>query len=363
MKKILVALSGGVDSAVAAWLLKEQGYMVAGAYMRTWMNEESNNVFADCPWERDRESAHAVADALGIDFEIVNLIEDYKKRVVSLLVDGYQNGLTPNPDILCNRDIKFGVFADYAKSQGFDGIATGHYCQKETNQDGSCDLYEGQDPNKDQSYFLALVEQKQLKNALFPVGGLEKAHVREKAVSAKLPNADRKDSQGICFLGDVPINDFLKQYIPDKPGDIVNHEGKIVGQHQGLHKFTLGQRKGINVPSNSDFNHYIVIKKDFKTNILHVAFDSPDTPGLFSHQVVLRDVHFINKPLNTSMSLLAKPRYRDPSQRIGFEPLPSGGAKIIFETPQRALAPGQVLALYDGKKLLGGGFYVSSYSG
>lgn len=357
MKKILVALSGGVDSAVSALLLKQAGYHVAGAYIKTWMEEASLDPIGDCPWQEDIEDARNVAKAIGIEFDIVNLMTDYRNLVVSYLVEGYRNGITPNPDLLCNREIKFGIFLKYALQNGFDGVATGHYAKKITNPDGSYGIFEGTDKNKDQSYFLALLNQDQLKHALFPIGDLLKPHVREIAKNHNLPNADKKDSQGICFLGKLDINNFLSHFIPDKPGQIVNTSGKILGQHPGLHHFTLGQRKGINIPSNKDYERYVVTGKDFSTNRLIVAFEHLSAPGLFTNSATLRNVHFINKPITQETSLLGKPRYRDPSQELQFYPQ-NNLAHITFKNPQRALAPGQLLAIYENEKLLGGGFYI-----
>lgn len=355
MNKILVALSGGVDSAVAALLLKERGYEVSGAYIRTWMNEEMP--LADCPAQQDIEDSRAVAAQLGIDYEILNLVNEYRERVVHYLVDGYNRGITPNPDIMCNREMKFGLFQDFALRNGFDGIATGHYVRKLARPDGSFDLLQGLDPNKDQSYFLALLRQEQIEKAQFPIGELQKAQVRELAHRHKLPNADKKDSQGICFLGDMNINRFLEHYIEDKPGNIVNAEGKVLGRHRGLHRYTTGQRRGIGVPSNTDNEAYVVTRLDMERNELVVAFDQPDSPGLFTSQVELYGVSFLNKAISATSELLAKPRYRDPSQGISYEPQGQDGALVTFAEPQRALASGQVLALYDKERLLGGGFY------
>ena len=356
MKKVLVAFSGGVDSSVAAFLLKEAGYDVAGTYIKTWMNEEGSDLFAQCPWEDDIKHAEAAAKHLGIDFSVINLIQDYRERVVNYLVEGYRTGITPNPDIMCNREMKFGVFLDHAIENGFDGIATGHYCRKTQNTDGSFDILEGLDKNKDQSYFLALLKQHQLAKALFPIGELEKPKVRELAKKVGLPNANKKDSQGICFLGKISINKFLREYIDDKPGPIVNPDGKVLGQHKGLHHFTIGQRKGIGVPSNTDNENYVVVAKDFDTNELVIAFESPTAPGLFTSEVRLQNLTFVNKTPGNG-SLLAKPRYRDPSQEITFTQNPNGYADVVFKDPQRALAKGQLLGLYDGERLLGGGFY------
>jgi len=350
-----VALSGGVDSAVAALLLKQSGVGVEGAYMRTWQHEEG--LVGDCPWKEDLEAARAVAATLDINLRVINMIDVYRERVVQYLVDGYKRGVTPNPDMLCNREVKFGALADYALKEGFGGLATGHYCRKWQNDDGSFDLLEGVDDNKDQSYFLALISQEQLAFAHFPIGDMKKPAVRAFARTHGLPNADRKDSQGICFLGEVPINDFLQHYIPDTPGNIVNLEGRILGQHRGLHRYTIGQRKGIGVPSNTDFENYVVLSKNFDTHELVVGFDRPETPGLYTTEVFLENVSFLNRTVDVPTTLLARPRYRDPMQPITLTPLPDRCAHIAFQSPQRALAKGQVLAIYRDNILLGGGVY------
>lgn len=355
MQKILVALSGGVDSAVAALLLKEQGYDVSGAYIRTWMNEEFP--LADCPAQQDIEDSRAVAEHLGIPHRIVNLVNQYREHVVHYLVNGYKNGITPNPDIMCNREMKFGIFQEYALEQGFDGMATGHYVKKQIHADGSCDLLEGEDKNKDQSYFLALLSQQQLKQAHFPLGELSKDRVRQIALQHELPNAEKKDSQGICFLGDMNINNFLEYYIEDNPGDIINTDGTVIGHHRGLHRYTMGQRRGIGVPSNTDNECFVVVGFERQKNQLIVAFDKPDSPGLFTKEVSVENISYINRSLVGERRLLARPRYRDEAQPVTFIPTDENSATIIFDQPQRALAAGQILALYEGETLLGGGFY------
>ncbi len=355
--QILVALSGGVDSAVAALLLQKAGHTVSAVYMRTWMDEESTSLFAQCPWEEDRDSARAVAEFLNIPFRVINMIDAYQERVVQYLVESYRSGITPNPDTMCNREIKFGVLIDYAKKEGFEALATGHYCQRRENADGCVDLLEGIDPLKDQSYFLSRIHQDALQFARFPIGSLKKEAVRRMAEEAHLPNAKRKDSQGICFLGKVSIQDFLQQYIPNTPGDIVNLDGKVLGQHNGLHRYTLGQRKGIGVPSNTDYKNYVVIRKDIKNNQLIVAFDEMTTEGLYRSHACIKELHWINKPILEKTFLLARPRYRDPAESALFEPNKNSpcSATLTFEKPQRALAPGQIMAIYSHNILLGSG--------
>lgn len=355
--KVLVAMSGGVDSAVAALLLKEEGYDVSAAYMRTWMNEEGGAVFEDCPWEEDIRYAKAVSGQLGIPFEVVNLIQEYRDKVVDYLVDGYRRGITPNPDIMCNREMKFGFFRDYAKSNGFDYIATGHYVRKGV-RDGEACIREGLDKNKDQSYFLAMIHRDQIEDALFPIGELEKPKVRELALKYDLPNAQRKDSQGICFLGKVKIGEFLEHYIEDSPGPIMRPDGKVLGEHRGLHRYTIGQRKGLGVPSNTDFKNYVVVAKDYEKQALIVAFEGPDAPGLYNREFEVYGLNWINLPPESQNPILAKPRYRDPSLAVMFEGKGDNMGKISFSEPQRALTSGQVVAFYIGDVLLGGGYYL-----
>ena len=356
MRKVLAAMSGGVDSSAAALLLRRQGVHVTGAYMKNWINDEEQ-IRGDCPWRRDIEDARAVAETLGIEFRVVNLMEDYRTRIVDYLLDGYHRGITPNPDVMCNREIKFGAFADYALREGFDAVATGHYARKEKGEDGRWTLRRGRDPNKDQSYFLAMLRPEQLERALFPIGDRTKADVRALAREHALPNAGKKDSQGICFIGNIRMQDFLRHYLPDSPGEIVDPEGRVLGRHRGLHLHTLGQRRGIGVPSNTDNEFYVVVGKDRERNRLVVAFDRPESPGLYATEATVRELSFLAEPVRKETRLEAVPRYRDPAQEITFRPLGGGRARIVFERPQRALAPGQILALYRGDTLLGGGVY------
>ena len=400
MERILVGMSGGVDSSVAALLLKQQGFEVVGAYMKNWINED--NVIGHCPWMQDIDDARAVADKLGIEFRVVNLMQDYRRLVVDYLLDGYQRGLTPNPDVMCNREMKFGVFASYARAEGFAAVATGHYARRveigrlssdncrrgftprsdnatttesehkapptvqSTETNGGLSesalphyaLLEGADKNKDQSYFLALLSQAQLRDARFPIGHLAKPELRQLAADAHLPTAQKKDSQGICFIGEVKMADFLKTYVPDHPGPIVRAtDGKVIGEHRGLHYYTIGQRRGIRIPSNTDDKAYVVTGKRAADHALLVAFDGPEAPGLWANECRVHSLSFISEPLTEPCPIECRVRYRDPRVAIEFEPTGNGTASVKFAQPQRALASGQIMALYRGEQLLGGAVF------
>lgn len=356
-RKILVAMSGGVDSSVAAALLVRQGHDVAGAYMKNWINEDK--IAGHCPWEQDIQDARAVADSLGIEFRVVNLMREYRERVVDYLLRGYEEGVTPNPDVMCNREMKFGVFLDYALREGFEEVATGHYARVRINADGSRDILRGLDPNKDQTYFLAMLRQDQVRYACFPIGHLPKPEVRQVARELGLSTAAKKDSQGICFIGEVRMSDFLRHYVPDAPGDIVTVDGRKVGTHRGLHFYTLGQRKGIGVPSNTPHKAFVVVEKRAASRELVVGFDEPDTPMLYASRSEISHLSAVHRPLSSPRQLLAAPRYRAPAAEALFEPLPGDGscARLTWLSPQRALTPGQICALYDGEVLLGGGVF------
>jgi tRNA-specific 2-thiouridylase len=349
-------MSGGVDSSVAALLLKRQGADVTGAYMKNWINEDG--VVGHCPWMEDIEDARRVAQQVGIPFQVVNLMRDYREKVVQYLLDGYARGLTPNPDVMCNREIKFGVLRAWARDHGFSAVATGHYARRQHAADGSVGLYEAADPNKDQTYFLALLRQEQLRDARFPIGDLEKPALRRIAREAGLATAEKRDSQGICFIGEVRMADFLRTYVPDRPGPIIGAaDGRELGRHRGLHYFTLGQRRGIGVPSNTDNERYVVVGKRAADDALLVAFERPGAPGLFQSEVRVHSLSWIGGAPEGSCALEGRVRYRDPRVALHFEGDGSGGAHIRFENPQRALAPGQILALYRGSRLLGGAVY------
>ena len=361
-QRILVALSGGVDSSVAAYLLKEEGYKVEAAYVRTWENEK--DLLGDCPGAKDLADAREVADFLKIPFSVVNFIDFYHQEIVRPMIDGYAMGITPNPDILCNRKMKFGALKNYAQENDFNGLATGHYCKKAFDKDGNALLLEGKDKNKDQSYFLAQISQDQLDYSLFPLGDMKKDEVRTLAREIGLPVAEKKDSQGICFLGKVKVPQFLSEFIDDSPGEIITTTGKLVGYHRGLHRYTLGQRKGIGVPSNTDFENFVVTGKNKKKNQLIVAFENPNESTLWASRFRIESVSFFQSKYPTDeVKLLAKARYRDPSTTITYKPLKDRKAEILFQSAQRALTPGQILAIYSEERLIGSGIYSHSELG
>ncbi len=365
MARILIALSGGVDSAAAAALLVEQGHEVVAAYMKNWINEE--NIPGECPWERDIEDALAVCRVLGIELRVVDLIAQYRERIVNYLVEGYRAGATPNPDVLCNREMKFGVLLDYALEQGFERVATGHYTRRHDSTEGSYVL-RGLDGNKDQSYFLALMRPEQIAHARFPVGHLVKPMVREIARRFALPNAEKKDSQGICFIGQVKMSDFLRHYLPDNPGDIVDIHGRVLGRHDGLHLFTMGQRKGHRIASPREGIAYVVVGKDLKNNQLILGYEGEETDGLYARRAIVRQITNTLTPLPDRV--LAQPRYRAPAVAASCRAIGEDSVELHFDEPVRALALGQVCAFYEigtrgglieeGSLLLGGGFFQDS---
>ncbi|MDG2125400.1 MAG: tRNA 2-thiouridine(34) synthase MnmA [Verrucomicrobiales bacterium] len=358
MARILAAMSGGVDSSVAAGLLLEQGHEVVGAYMKNWINEEE--IVGECPWEEDIEDARKVCEQLGIEFRVVNLIREYRERVVKYLLAGYEGGVTPNPDVMCNREMKFGVFLDYAIEEGFDSVATGHYAQVRRNGDGSSDLLRGADPNKDQTYFLALLRQEQARRAVFPIGGMLKPEVREAAERMGLSTAGKKDSQGICFIGQVKMKDFLRAFVEDRPGAVVGVDGKKLGTHRGLHLYTLGQRRGLGVASPVYKEAYVVVGKRFERNELVVGFDKMETPGLYASRCRVGSISVVNREIADGARLLAQPRYRTSAEPCGVR-WEGESVELGFDDPQRALTPGQICAFYDGDVLLGGGVFEEIY--
>lgn len=352
--RILVALSGGVDSAAAAALLVQQGHEVVAAYMKNWVNDEG--IPGECPWEQDVDDALAVCRVLGIELRVIDLIEQYRERIVQYLLEGYRQGSTPNPDVLCNREMKFGVLLDYALEQGFEAVATGHYAMREDVPGEGSYILRGVDGNKDQSYFLALMHPHQVARALFPVGHITKPEVRALAEQFHLPNAHKKDSQGICFIGKVKMSDFLRHYIPDNPGDIVDTAGRVLGRHQGLHLFTMGQRKGHHVASPREGVAYVVVGKDLQHNRLILGYEGDGI--LYADRAVVGSIANVRAALPERV--LAQPRYRAPAVAAACYPVGEGKVELVFDEPVRALAPGQVCAFYSAEhpnRLLGGGFF------
>lgn len=347
-----MALSGGVDSAVSAALLKREGFRVVGFFMKNFGDTEGLKS-SECPWLKDREDAMRVAAKLDIPFETLDFEEEYKNQVLDYFFREYQAGRTPNPDVMCNSKIKFGVFLNKAKELGAAGIATGHYARKSQSNK----LLKGVDVNKDQSYFLYRLNQSQLLQAMFPVGGYTKPEVRKMAKKFGLPNHDKRDSQGVCFIGHVDLRKFLAQKIKDKPGDIVDISGKKVGEHQGLFWYTPGQRKGVNIGGRGP---YYVVEKDIKSNRLVVAND-PKDKRLYASKVVIDDASWVSGSApDLSKTYECRVRYREKLTHCAIKPLDAGAFEIEFKDPQWAVASGQSAVLYEGDVCLGGGIVASA---
>ena len=398
MKTVVVGLSGGVDSSVSAYLLKEAGYNVIGLFMKNW-HDDSVTISDDCPWLDDSNDAMLVAEKLGIPFQTVDLSVEYKDRIVDYMFREYEMGRTPNPDVLCNREIKFDVFMKIALELGADFVATGHYCQKgEIEVDGKpvFQLKAGADDNKDQSYFLCQLSQEQLAKTLFPIGSLQKSEVRKIAKEQKLVTADKKDSQGLCFIGKVRLPDFLYQQLKPKEGVIVEisaakaqekldsiqeeqidsvaisaaavsvlaekpkytiTDGKVVGKHQGAHYFTKGQRKGLAVGGTAE--PLFVIDTDVEENIIYTG-QGKDHPGLLRSALFVQEseIHYIREDLHLENGEIreveARIRYRQPLQKAWLHKVNSG-LYVSFDEPQAAISEGQFVAWYDGAECLGSG--------
>ena len=392
MKRVVVGLSGGVDSSVTAYLLKEQGYEVIGLFMKNW-HDDSVTISNECPWLDDSNDAMLVAEKLNIPFQTVDLSEEYKERIVDYMFNEYKRGRTPNPDVLCNREIKFDVFMKIALSLGADFVATGHYCRKaETVVDGKTvyQLLSGKDKNKDQSYFLCQLSQEQLAKSLFPIGDLQKSEVREIAAAQNLITADKKDSQGLCFIGKVRLPEFLQQKLQPKEGVIVEieadepvysretptfeskaeeleflsqkytyspNDGKVVGKHQGAHYFTKGQRKGLAVGGTPE--PLFVIETNVDDNVIYTG-QGKDHPGIYRRALFVsnEEVHWVRPDLGLSedeeMKVQARIRYRQPLQEATLYQT-GNGLYIVFDEPQASITEGQFVAWYLGEELVGSG--------
>lgn len=389
MKRVVVGLSGGVDSSVAAYLLKEQGYEVIGLFMKNW-HDDTVTISNECPWLEDSNDAMIVANKLGIPFQTVDLSEQYKERIVDYMFREYEMGRTPNPDVLCNREIKFDVFLKIALDLGADYVATGHYCRKDTVfKDGKPihRLLSGKDPNKDQSYFLCQLSQEQLAKTLFPVGELLKTEVRQIAKAQNLVTAEKRDSQGLCFIGKVRLPDFLQQKLKPKEGIIIEipenspvfseskngeenvlmkesrkfqyspDSGKVVGKHQGAHFFTKGQRKGLAVGGTKE--PLFIIETDVDKNIIYTG-QGKNHPGLYRKGLFVKkeEIHWIREDLKLKedehMEVSARIRYRQQLEKATLHQT-ANGLYVIFENPQSAITEGQFVAWYNGEELLGSG--------
>ena len=347
--KVIVGMSGGVDSAVAALLLKEQGYEVTGVFMRNWKEQDGT-----CPAEEDYEDVRRVSEALDIPYYTVNFTKEYQERVFSYFLSEYAAGRTPNPDILCNTEIKFNAFLDFAMKSGASALATGHYARLSHDPSG-VHLWKGVDPGKDQTYFLAGLTQEQLHRAMFPIGGMQKKEVRELARRHALPVAEKKDSTGICFIGERHFKRFLMSYLPARPGDMVDEHGRKIGRHDGLMYYTLGQRRGLGIGGRSDGSgeSWFVIGKDLQRNLLIVQ--QGEHEELYSLSLTVDKLNVIpREDLPKTFSCTAKFRYRQPDQAVHVERV-DGGALVRFSEPQRAVTPGQWCVLYRGDECLGGG--------
>ena len=355
MARVVIGLSGGVDSSVAAWLLKEQGHEVIGLFMINW-HDTTGTLEGDCPWHDDRLFAELVAKRLDIPLHTVDLSKEYRTRVVDYMFAEYERGRTPNPDVLCNREIKFGPFRDYALSLGADYIATGHYCGIRHEGDTHY-LLKAADANKDQTYFLNQVTQPQFANVLFPLAGLTKPQVRAIAEQNGLSTAEKKDSTGICFIGERNFRHFLQSYLPAKPGEIRTLQGERVGEHIGLMYYTLGQRRGLNLGGrrgDAAEGRWFVVKKDLENNVLYVSHG--DESVLFTNSCTVSGMNWIPRaPAEDEFCCRAKFRYRQSEQGVRVKRTGEDTLKIFFDAPQRAVTPGQYAVLYAEDKCLGGG--------
>lgn len=351
MKTVVVGLSGGVDSSVAAYLLKKQGYNVVGLFMLNW---EENDENGNCTAEADFEDVKRVANKLQIPYYTVNYAKEYKERVFGYFLEEYEKGYTPNPDVMCNKEIKFGPFLKHAMELGADYIATGHYC-KRVDKDGKVYLYKSHDKNKDQTYFLNQLNQEQLSKTLFPLADIDKTEVRKIAKELGLVTAEKKDSTGICFIGERNFRQFLKNFIPAKKGKICDLNGNVLGEHDGVMYYTIGQRRGLNLGGKNgyDDNRWFVIKKDVKTNTLYV--NCGECPEMFSNGCIVTDFNWITDKFSGEFDAQVKLRYRQPDQPTKVTVIDEKTLRLDFKQTERAVTVGQFAVLYDDNGMCYGG--------
>jgi len=347
--RVVVGMSGGVDSSVAALLLKQQGYDVIGIFMKNW---DDTDEFGVCTATEDYEDVIRVCNQIGIPYYAVNFEKQYWDKVFTYFLDEYKAGRTPNPDVMCNKEIKFKAFLEHAMNLGADYLATGHYARVEY-RDGEYKMLRGIDENKDQTYFLNQLSQEQLSKVMFPIGGIEKAKVREIAKEAGLATATKKDSTGICFIGERNFKTFLSQYLPAQPGNMETFDGKVVGKHDGLMYYTIGQRHGLGIGGAGE--PWFAIGKDLKRNVLYVG-QSFHNEKLYSTSIIATNVSWVSnieKPSNFECT--AKFRYRQPDNQVTVEVMDNQKVKVVFKEPIRAVTPGQAVVFYNGDECLGGG--------